>query len=113
MREQVIKLKFIVTSDIHGAIFQYDFIEDIFTTSSLAQIYTYVKEQRENPDQEVILLDNGDILQGQPVAYYSNKALREQATDTHIIADVMNYMGYDAATVGNHDIEAGHEVYDS
>jgi len=24
----------------------------------------------------------------------------------------MNYMGYDACTVGNHDIEAGHSVYD-
>ena len=24
----------------------------------------------------------------------------------------MNYMGYHAASVGNHDIEAGHPVYD-
>ncbi len=24
----------------------------------------------------------------------------------------MNYMDYDAATIGNHDIEAGHAVYD-
>ena len=32
----------------------------------------------------------------------------------HLIfnAEVMNYMGYDAGTVGNHDIEAGHAVYD-
>ena len=30
----------------------------------------------------------------------------------HFLSDVMNYMGYDAGTVGNHDIEAGHSVYD-
>jgi len=109
-----IKLKFIVTSDIHGAIFQYDFIEDVLTTSSLSQICTYIREQRNDPDQEVILLDNGDFLQGQPIVYYANKALKDKklSEKTHIIADVMNYMRYDAASVGNHDIEAGHEVYD-
>ena len=30
----------------------------------------------------------------------------------HACASVLNYMQYDAATVGNHDIEAGHAVYD-
>jgi len=30
----------------------------------------------------------------------------------HICTKVMNFMEYDAATVGNHDIEAGHPVYD-
>ncbi len=108
-----IKIKFIVTSDIHGAIFQYDFIEDILTTSSLSQICTYIKEQRQKENQEVILLDNGDILQGQPIVYYANKALKEQTEENiHLLAEIMNYMKYDAATVGNHDIEAGHEVYD-
>ncbi len=109
-----VKLKFIVTSDIHGAIFQYDFIEDVLTTSSLSQICTYIREQREDTSQEVILLDNGDILQGQPIVYYANKALKDKRIEqqVHIIADVMNYMRYDAASVGNHDIEAGHEVYD-
>ncbi len=113
-KSKEIKLKFIVTSDIHGAIFQYDFIEDVLTTSSLSQIHTYIKEQRQNKDQEVILLDNGDILQGQPIVYYSNKSLLKQDLEnrTHVIAEVMNYMGYDAASVGNHDIEAGHQVYD-
>ena len=71
-QEKKVTIKFITTSDIHGAIFQYDFIEDVITSSSLAQIYAYVKEQRENIDQEIILLDNGDMLQGQPIVYYSN-----------------------------------------
>lgn len=30
----------------------------------------------------------------------------------NVAASVINYMGYDAQTVGNHDIETGHAVYD-
>ncbi len=108
-KEDKVTIKFIVTSDIHGAIFPYDFIEDQVTANSLAQIYTYVKEQRQNKNQEVILLDNGDMLQGQPIVYYSNYVTTEKP---HICAEVLNFMQYDAATVGNHDIEAGHLVYD-
>ena len=32
--------------------------------------------------------------------------------DENIAASVINYMKYDAETVGNHDIEPGHKVYD-
>ncbi len=102
-------LKIIETSDVHGSLFSYDFINDKPAKTSLAQISTYVNEQRANPDQEVILLDNGDILQGQPIVYYYNF---EDTGEQHIQAQVMNYMGYAAGTIGNHDIEAGHPVYD-
>ncbi|HUX60778.1 MAG TPA: 5'-nucleotidase C-terminal domain-containing protein [Ignavibacteriaceae bacterium] len=106
---QTIKLKIIETSDVHGSLFPYDFKDNKEITSSLAQIYTYVKEERAKKDQSVILLDDGDILQGQPVVYYYNF---EKTNVPHICAQVMNYMKYDAGTVGNHDIEPGHPVYD-
>ncbi len=109
LQAQTVKLKLIETSDVHGALFPWDFINDKPKTTSLAQVYTYVEAQRADKSQSVILLDNGDILQGQPIVYYSNF---EQITAKHICARVMNYMNYDAATVGNHDIEAGHPVYD-
>lgn len=103
-----VHIKVIETSDVHGSLFPYDFINDKPAETSLAQIYSYVKEQREDTDQEVVLLDNGDVLQGQPVVYYYNF----EKTDTeHILSSVMNAMGYDAATVGNHDVEAGPAVY--
>lgn len=106
---EVVKLKIIATGDVHGAIFPYDFIENEPLNTSLAQVYTYIKEQRAVKSQEVILLDNGDFLQGQPVVYYSNY---EKYEGLHICSDVMNFMGYDAASIGNHDIETGHDVYD-
>jgi 2',3'-cyclic-nucleotide 2'-phosphodiesterase/3'-nucleotidase len=103
------ELKLVSTSDVHGAIFPYDFINDKPAATSLAQVMTYVNEERAVLDQDVVLLDNGDILQGQPVVYYYNF---EDTGEAHIQAQVMNYMGYEAGSVGNHDIEAGHPVYD-
>ncbi|MDA3892278.1 MAG: bifunctional metallophosphatase/5'-nucleotidase [Salinivirgaceae bacterium] len=104
-----INLKIIQTTDVHGTIFPYDFITQKEVSNSLANIYSFVKETRvENPDA-VILLDNGDYLQGQPIVYYYNF---EDTTSPHIGARVFNYMNYDATTVGNHDIETGHAVYD-
>jgi 2',3'-cyclic-nucleotide 2'-phosphodiesterase/3'-nucleotidase len=55
------------------------------------------------------LIDNGDILQGDPSVYYYNF---EETNSEHLYAKVMNYMQYDVATIGNHDIEPGHSVYD-
>jgi 2',3'-cyclic-nucleotide 2'-phosphodiesterase/3'-nucleotidase len=101
------KLTLVETSDVHGAIFKYDFIYDRPSAGSLSQVYEYVTNLRK--EQNVILMDNGDILQGQPVVYYYNY---ENKSGNHICSDVMNYMKYDVATIGNHDIEAGHDVYD-
>lgn len=106
---QSVKVKIIETSDVHGAIFPYDLVNNRPSNSSLAQVMSYLDEQRADTNQIVFLLDNGDILQGDPVVYYFNF----EKTDTiHLYADVMNYMQYDAATIGNHDIETGHDVYD-
>ncbi len=102
-----VHIKLIETSDMHGSLFPYDFINDRPTKTSLAQIYSYVEQERAK-DQEVVLLDNGDVLQGQPIVYYYNF---EKTDSEHIVASVMNAMGYDAATVGNHDVEAGPDVY--
>lgn len=105
---QTINLKIIETSDVHGAIVPYDLLKDTMTSGSLAQIHTYVNVQRRKPNTEVILLDNGDMLQGDPMAYYYNYV----DTSRHIFAEAMNHMQYDAATIGNHDIETGPDVYD-
>ena len=106
---QTVTVKIIETSDVHGAIFPYDLKDNKETSNSLARVTTFLKEQRTDTNQIVFLLDNGDILQGDPVVYYYNF----EKTDTiHLYANVMNFMRYDAATIGNHDIETGHDVYD-
>ncbi len=104
-----IQLRIIETTDVHGAIFPYDLLNDRATENSLARMHTFVSKERKDENREVILLDNGDILQGEPVVYYSNYM---DTGSVHVCTAAMNFMKYDAATVGNHDIEAGHDVYD-
>ncbi|MBK9096750.1 MAG: bifunctional metallophosphatase/5'-nucleotidase [bacterium] len=107
---QKVNIKIIETSDVHGALVPFDLIYDTSTTSSLAQVHTYVVSQRNKKNQEVILLDNGDLIQGDPLSYYYNFV---NTTGSNAFAEALNFMGYDAATIGNHDIEAGHDVYDN
>lgn len=104
-----VTLKIVETSDVHGAFFPYDFIRRQPKAGSLARVSSYVKGLRAQYGPNVILLDNGDILQGQPLTYYSNYI---DTLSHNIAAEVVNYMKYDAQTVGNHDIETGHAVYD-
>ena len=106
---QTINVKIVETSDVHGAIFPYSLKDNREINSSLARVSTYLNQQRADTNQIVFLLDNGDIIQGNPAVYYYNF----EKTDTiNLYADVMNYLKYDAGSVGNHDIETGHDVYD-
>ncbi len=108
-KEKTIKLKIIETSDVHGYFFPYDFIERRPISGTLSRVNTYVEEQRKKYGEHLLLIDNGDILQGQPTCYWSNFVM---STKENIAASIINYMRYDAETVGNHDIETGHPVYD-
>ncbi len=106
---KTIHLKILETSDVHGCIFPQDLVNQRIRKGSLAQVETFVKQLRANKKQTVVLLDNGDILQGTPFVYYYNYV---DTTPPHQLAVIMNYMHYAAGTVGNHDIEPGHPVYD-
>lgn len=105
-----VRIRILGTSDIHGNYFPYDFIERRDWGGGLSRVAAYVAEQRRSLGADaVVVLDNGDILQGQPAAYYCNFI---DTTSVHACAAALNLIGYDAATVGNHDIETGHAVYD-
>ena len=106
---KTVTLRFIETSDVHGAFFPYDFIERRPMRGTMARVSTYVKRQRKQFGKNLILLDNGDILQGQPTCYYTNFV---NTAEPNVAAEVVNYLGYDAQVFGNHDVETGHAVYD-
>jgi 2',3'-cyclic-nucleotide 2'-phosphodiesterase/3'-nucleotidase len=107
-RQEKQTITILQTTDVHGVILPYDFIEKKEIKISLASVSSYLKKVR-NSNRSVILLDNGDNLQGQPPVYYYNFI---DTVSTHLNAEAMNFLGYEAGTVGNHDIEAGHSVYD-
>ena len=96
---ETVHLRILHTSDVHGHVLD-----------SLPRIAAYAAACKAKlGDDAVIMTDGGDVLQGHPTAYYYNFI---DTVTKHVVAAAMNRVGYDVATIGNHDIEAGHAVYD-
>ena len=101
------KLRIIHTTDVHGNIYPQDFLNNHAGTGSMSRLSTVMKQVRRQ-DPEALLLDAGDLLQGEPPTYYYNYV---DTVSPHIVASAMNYLRYDAVAMGNHDIEPGHSVF--
>ncbi len=95
------------TTDVHGHLYPYDYIRGEESRVGLTRAATVIEQYRKQ-FPHLILLDNGDFLQGTPMTYYYNFIARETV---HPVARVMNALGYQAVSVGNHDIEQGPGVY--
>ncbi|WP_053373576.1 bifunctional metallophosphatase/5'-nucleotidase [Paenibacillus sp. FJAT-27812] len=95
-----------VTSDIHGHIQPVDYRTREERHTGLAKIATLVKAARQQAP-ELLLVDNGDLLQGTPFSYFSATAGKEQLNPA--IA-VLNELNYDAAVLGNHEFNYGLEL---
>lgn len=101
--------RILTTNDVHGRYFDSLYVTDA-TDNALTNVSWYVDSLRKAEGAEnVILLDDGDCLQGDNAAYYFNYI---DTTSKHLFARMTEYIGYDAVVVGNHDIETGHKVYD-
>ena len=108
-KDGIYNLKVLTTNDVHGSWFDRDYVTDAPRTSLFA-VKHYVDSVRAVAGAEnVLLIDAGDCLQGNNASYYYNYVDTETP---HLFPRLAAYMGYDAITVGNHDIEAGHPVYD-
>ncbi|WP_052647164.1 bifunctional metallophosphatase/5'-nucleotidase [Pseudoflavonifractor capillosus] len=91
------------TSDTHGNIWGYSY-EDMkeSTGDGLARVSTYVNQVRaENPN--TILVDAGDTIQGTIMT----DDLYSKDTANHPVPAALNYMKYDAWTLGNHEFNFG------
>lgn len=102
-------LHLLTTNDIHGTYFDSTYVNSD-TRNSLMAVNAKVNDLREQYGSEnVILIDDGDFLQGDNAAYYFNYV---DTNTTHLYSRMAAYMYYDAVVAGNHDIETGHAVYD-
>ena len=102
-------LQILTTNDVHGRWFDSDYVQK-GTRQSLMAVNYYVDSVRKADGPEnVLLIDAGDCLQGDNASYYYNYV---NTGTEHLFSRLAAYMKYDAVTVGNHDIETGHAVYD-
>lgn len=107
-QERHVRLKLVQTSDVHGNFYPYDFIRREAAQGSLARVSSFINKERKSYGDNLLLVENGDLLQGQPTAYYYNYI---DTTSTHLAAEVLNYMGYNVGNLGNHDVETGLQVF--
>src|SRR5215203_1904158 len=93
------------TTDVHGRIRGWDYYSDsVESVRGLARAATIVDSIRTANAGRVLLVDAGDLLQGNPFAYIAMKQFSDSANP--IIA-AMNAMHYDAAAIGNHEYNYG------
>lgn len=101
-----LRLRILATSDLHAHLFSYNYFADHPDGNvGLARLAAVaLKARAECPN--TLLFDNGDTFQGAPLG---DAALSDLADDAqaHPMIVAMNGLGYDAATLGNHDFDYG------
>lgn len=104
-------LRILETTDLHVAVYPYDYFADAPNdTMGLARTASIIEAIRAEAGNSM-LVDNGDIIQGNPMGDYIayEKGLED---NVHPIIAAMNTLGYDAATLGNHEFNYGLEYLD-
>lgn len=104
---ETVKITILGTTDLHANIYNWSYEDGKETEDfGMAKVYSVVEKVRgENPN--TLLIDNGDTIQGTILSddlYNFNLELK------HPVIDTMNFMGYDAMTLGNHEFNFGLEM---
>lgn len=105
-------LRIMETTDLHVAVFPYDYYADAPNdTMGLARTASIIESIRAEAGNSM-LVDNGDIIQGNPMGDYLayEKGLED---NVHPIIAAMNTLGYEAATLGNHEFNYGLDYLDT
>lgn len=92
------------TSDLHGNIWGYSYEDNKETDNNgMARLYTYIQQVRkENPN--TFLVDAGDDIEGTIMV---NQIYNKIPDQPHPVMAAMNYMKFDAMTLGNHEFNYG------
>lgn len=100
-------LRLMETTDIHVAIHPYDYYadrpNDTMGLARTAKIIENIRAEATN----TMLVDNGDLIQGNPMGDYVAYERGFKEGDLHPMIAAMNTLGYDVATVGNHEFNYG------
>ncbi|WP_108815461.1 bifunctional 2',3'-cyclic-nucleotide 2'-phosphodiesterase/3'-nucleotidase [Loktanella sp. Alg231-35] len=100
------RLRILATTDLHMQLLGYDYFADRPDhTLGLVNLAATIARLRDAPDITTILCDNGDLIQGTPLADFLADTLHPN--DTHPMIAALNLLIYDAMTLGNHDFDFG------
>lgn len=94
----------LVTSDIHGYIRGTNELTGEATADGFARVATYIKK-RKKIDPNLILIENGDFLEGSMLA--NTLATHQDKWSIHPFIQLVNQLNYDSAVPGNHEFNYG------
>lgn len=101
------KIRVMATTDLHMHVLGYDYFADRPSTHvGLSRAAALIVRARAD-SANCLLFDNGDALQGSPMGDYLAESGEVDARRKHPVIAAMNALGYDAATIGNHDFSFG------
>src|SRR6478752_10107255 len=100
-------LRLMETTDIHVNVLPYDYYADKPNdTMGLARTATIIDTIRAEATNSM-LIDNGDVLQGNPMGDYMAYQRGLKDGDVHPVIKAMNTLGYTVGTLGNHEFNYG------
>ncbi|MBM3547611.1 MAG: bifunctional 2',3'-cyclic-nucleotide 2'-phosphodiesterase/3'-nucleotidase [Alphaproteobacteria bacterium] len=107
--ETTVKLRLMETTDIHVHVMNYDYYRDqadhSFGLSKTASLIKIARGEVANS----LLIDNGDLIQGNPMGDYIAREKGLKDGDIHPVYKAMNLLGYDVGNIGNHEFNYGLE----
>ena len=107
-----VDLRILGTTDIHTHLYNYDYYKDAPTDEfGFAKTATLIKKAKAE-SKNSLLFDNGDLIQGNPLGDYKAKVNVLEEGEVHPVFKALGLLGYDAATVGNHEFNYGLEYLD-
>src|SRR5438067_2522095 len=97
----------VATTDVHGRVLGWDYVRDAAAPGGLSRAATMVETLRAQYPEQVVLVDAGDLIEGNLFAAYFAE---RDSQRPHPVVDALNAMQYDAATPGNHEFDFGPAV---
>ncbi|HEM6272286.1 TPA: bifunctional 2',3'-cyclic-nucleotide 2'-phosphodiesterase/3'-nucleotidase [Streptococcus suis] len=104
---QSVDVRILATTDLHTNLVNYDYYQDKpAETLGLAKTAVLIEDAKaENPN--VILVDNGDTIQGTPLGNYKSLIDPIEDGEQHPMYTALDTLGFDAGTLGNHEFNYG------
>ncbi|MFD2043872.1 bifunctional metallophosphatase/5'-nucleotidase [Ornithinibacillus salinisoli] len=99
-------VKILYTSDVHGNAMPILYGTNEKAELGLAKYATIVKEIR-NKHENVIVIDNGDLIQGTPLMTHY---VKEHTDKENPMIGIMNKLNIDAGVIGNHEFNFGKQI---
>jgi 2',3'-cyclic-nucleotide 2'-phosphodiesterase (5'-nucleotidase family) len=94
----------VATTDVHGRVFGWDYVRDVAAPGGLSRAATALETLRARYPGKLVVVDAGDLLQGNPFATFFGRYDKRQPQP---IVDALNAVQYDVVTPGNHDFDFG------